>query len=437
MEKTDSYHLPVTGKNILRFAFPTIVMTVFNTFYTMVDGLFVSNLIGMEALSAINLTAPAISLITAISGMLATGGSAVVMKKMGEHKEEEARQDFTLLILTNAVVGAVMMVLGYTLMDTLLGAMGLSPAVFGYCHTYLSNYLLSTIPILLMYNFSLYLIAADKSTLSLICTVAGGVANIILDYVLIALFDMGIQGAAIATGLGYSLTAVVGFLVFRKKENLLHCKGGKMMKGVLLKDLYIAKSNILVTVVSLVVLGFGLSFLLETSALLVLALVASTTAVFISITSDADSKWNKNVITMPVSRGQIIGEKFVFYILLAVLGLLTALIPCLILWAFGVDMTLHSLCLYGSIGISATLLAGGISLPCAYLFDPEKSQIVFMMSFMASTGIIVGIVLLTNLFILVKENILLAFIIVLAISAVWFFISYRIAVKVYQKQDIT
>ena len=83
MEKTDSYHLPVTGKNILRFAFPTIVMTVFNTFYTMVDGLFVSNLIGMEALSAINLTAPAIALITAISGMLAAGGSAVVMKKMG------------------------------------------------------------------------------------------------------------------------------------------------------------------------------------------------------------------------------------------------------------------------------------------------------------------------------------------------------------------
>ena len=85
--KLDSYHLPVTGKNIFRFAFPTIVMTVFNTFYTMVDGLFVSNLIGMEALSAINLTAPAIALITAVSGMLATGGSACAaideMKKRG------------------------------------------------------------------------------------------------------------------------------------------------------------------------------------------------------------------------------------------------------------------------------------------------------------------------------------------------------------------
>ena len=112
MDKTfDSYHQPVTGRNILRFAFPTIIMTVFNTFYTMVDGLFVSNLIGTDALSAINLTAPAIGLITAISGMLATGGSAVVMNKMGAHQEQEAREDLTLLILTNAAVGAVMMLL--------------------------------------------------------------------------------------------------------------------------------------------------------------------------------------------------------------------------------------------------------------------------------------------------------------------------------------
>ena len=86
------------------------------------------------------------------------------------------------------------------------------------------------------------------------------------------------------------------------------------MKGVLLKDLYIAKSNIFVTIVSLIVLGFGLSFLLETSALLILAPVASTTAVFISITSDAGSKWNKNVITMPVSRNQIIREIYLLYL---------------------------------------------------------------------------------------------------------------------------
>ncbi len=209
------------------------------------------------------------------------------------------------------------------------------------------------------------------------------------------------------------------------------------MKGVLLKDLYIAKSNILVTVVSLVVLGFGLSFLLETSALLVLAPVAATASVFISITSDAGSKWNKNVITMPVSRSQIIGEKFAFYIILAVLGIAAALIPCGILALFSFDITIGSLCLYGSIGLSTTLLAGSISLPCAYQFDAEKSQIVFMMSFMASTGIITALVLLTNLFIPVKDNILLAFHIILVIALITFFLSYRISVKVYQKSDIT
>ena len=83
MESQNVYEKPVTLKNIFKFVVPTIAMTVFMSFYTMVDGLFVSNLIGTKALSAINLTAPVIQLVTAISTMLATGGSAVIMKKNG------------------------------------------------------------------------------------------------------------------------------------------------------------------------------------------------------------------------------------------------------------------------------------------------------------------------------------------------------------------
>ncbi len=91
MKNENAYLKPVTLRNILKFAVPTVAMTVFMSFYTMVDGLFVSNLIGTDALSAINLTAPLIQLVTAISTMLATGGSAVIMKKMGEHKIDEAK----------------------------------------------------------------------------------------------------------------------------------------------------------------------------------------------------------------------------------------------------------------------------------------------------------------------------------------------------------
>ncbi len=222
MENQNAYNKPVTLRNILKFAVPTIAMSVFMSFYTMVDGLFVSNLIGTNALSAINLTAPVIQVVTAISTMLATGGSAVIMKKMGEKTPKEAREDFTFLILVNVAVGLVMTMLGYSLMETIFGSMGLSPEVAGCCTAYLSRYLLFTIPILLMNNFTLYMIASEKAALSLICSVSGGVLNIVLDYVFIGLLNMGIGGAAIATGLGYSVTAVAGLFAFSRKKSLLH-----------------------------------------------------------------------------------------------------------------------------------------------------------------------------------------------------------------------
>ncbi|MEY8516950.1 MATE family efflux transporter [Lachnospiraceae bacterium 29-84] len=222
MEQTHAYEKPVTVKHILAFAVPTIAMTVFMSFYTMVDGLFVSNFIGTDALSAINLTAPVIQLVTAVSTMLATGGSAVIMKKMGEQKSGEAKEDFTSLILVNVLVGAVMCAVGYLVMEPLFGGMGLSEEVAGYCTQYLSRYLIFTIPILLMNNYTLYMIASGKARLSLICSVAGGILNMALDYVFIAVFHMGIGGAAAATGLGYSVTAVVGCFVFSQRKTLLH-----------------------------------------------------------------------------------------------------------------------------------------------------------------------------------------------------------------------
>lgn len=224
MDKENVYLKPVTLRNILKFAVPTIAMTVFMSFYTMVDGFFVSNLIGTDALSAINLTAPVIQFVTAISTMLATGGSAVIMKKMGELKSEEAKEDFTFLIVVNVFVGIFMCILGYSVMDHVFAGMNLSADVEGYCVEYLSRYLIFTVPILLMNNFTLYMIASGKATLSLICSVTGGVLNMILDYVFIAGLGMGISGAAIATGLGYSVTTVVGLFVFAGKRSLLHFK---------------------------------------------------------------------------------------------------------------------------------------------------------------------------------------------------------------------
>ena len=209
------------------------------------------------------------------------------------------------------------------------------------------------------------------------------------------------------------------------------------MKGVLLKDLYIAKSGIVIALVCLFVLAFGFSFLLNVSSVLMLAPAISTIAVYNSITSDASSKWNKNVITMPVSRDQIIGTKYILYILLSAAGIIVVLAALGILSMLGAAVTVYALLFNTSIGVSAALLAGGISLPCVYFFDPEKSQIVFLISFIASSWIITALVLLINLFMPVKDNTLLAFYIVLAISFAWFVVSYKIASVLYRKRDIT
>ncbi|MDO4439069.1 MAG: MATE family efflux transporter [Eubacteriales bacterium] len=222
MSAENVYKKPITLKNVMSFALPTIVMSVFMSFYTMVDGLFVSNLIGTNALSAINFTAPVISVVSAISTMLATGGSAVIMKKIGEEKIKEANEDFTFLIIVNVVIGIFMWLFGYLIMDMIFRKMNLSAEVFDYCHVYLSRYLLFTVPILLMNNFTIYMIAAGKSALSMSCSIAGGILNIILDYVFIEIFNLGIAGATIATGLGYSVTAVTGLIIFSRKNSLLH-----------------------------------------------------------------------------------------------------------------------------------------------------------------------------------------------------------------------
>ena len=114
-----------------------------------------------------------------------------------------------------------MCILGYFVMDNIFGSMGLSVEVMEYCTGYLSRYLLFTIPILMMNNFTLYMIASEKATLSFVCSITGGVLNMVLDYIFIAVFNMGIGGAAIATGLGYSVTAMAGLFVFSHRKNLL------------------------------------------------------------------------------------------------------------------------------------------------------------------------------------------------------------------------
>ena len=105
--------------SLLKFAFPTISMMLFMGLYTIVDTIFVSRFVNTNALSAINIVCPVINLIVGLGTMIATGGSAIVARKMGAGEPKRAKQDFTLLILFGFILGVIIFVLGIIFIDEL------------------------------------------------------------------------------------------------------------------------------------------------------------------------------------------------------------------------------------------------------------------------------------------------------------------------------
>lgn len=98
--------------SLLKFALPSMIMMVFMSLYTIIDGIFVSRLVGSEALSAINIVFPVLNVLIAVGIMLASGGSAVIAKKFGEDKSEEARRNFSMIVFIGVLFGIAVLILG-------------------------------------------------------------------------------------------------------------------------------------------------------------------------------------------------------------------------------------------------------------------------------------------------------------------------------------
>lgn len=211
------------AKSLLMFAMPTIIMTVFMSLYTMVDGIFVANFVSADALAGLNLVIPALSVLVSLSVMVSAGGSVVISRKLGEGKEQEARQDLSMIVLLTVLFGAIITVLGLIFAGPVLRLLGTTDGLYQVAYDYYSVLILFTIPCLLQVQFQYFFVTAGAPNLGLWCVVAGGVSNVILDYVFIVLLGMDIKGAALATGIGYSIPAVVGLLWFSfNRKGLLH-----------------------------------------------------------------------------------------------------------------------------------------------------------------------------------------------------------------------
>lgn len=208
---------------LIKFTMPTIIMMILTSLYSIVDGVFVSRLINTDALSAVNIVFPLISVVIAIGTMFGSGASAVISIKNGEGRVREARENFTFIVLVSIIVGVLFAILVFLFMEPLIIFMGANDAVLDYCRDY-TFALIFFIPMsILQLQFQTAMVANGKPGLGLIVSIIGGAANVVLDYVLISPMGMGIAGAAIATGIGYSVQAVFGLIYFSvQRKALIH-----------------------------------------------------------------------------------------------------------------------------------------------------------------------------------------------------------------------
>ena len=222
--------------SLLRFALPTMIMMVFTSLYTIVDGIFISRFVGSNALSSANIVFPVINLIIAVGVMFASGGSALIAKKLGEHKEKEANQDLSLIIATSLLLSIIILAAGSLFLEPLVRLLGSTDILVANCKGYLGVLLFFAPACILQLLFQTFFVTACKPRLGLILTVLGGIFNMILDYVFMGPLDMGIQGAALATGLGQVIPAIAGLLYFLSGKNALRIVKPRFSMATLLKS---------------------------------------------------------------------------------------------------------------------------------------------------------------------------------------------------------
>ncbi len=224
------------GVSLIRFAAPSMVMMLFMGLYTIVDTFFVARFVNTDALSAINIVCPVINLIVGLGTMLASGGSAIVARKMGRGDTTQARQDFTLIVLTGLFTGLAITVLGLLFLEEIVWGLGASERLFPYCQDYLAIQLLFATGNIMQVLYQNLFVTAGKPGLGLVLSVLAGVANIVLDYLFLVVLQLGIKGAALGTGIGYMLPVLLGTIFFFTDRSALHFCRPKLDGSVLCKS---------------------------------------------------------------------------------------------------------------------------------------------------------------------------------------------------------
>lgn len=204
---------------LIKFVLPTIVMMIIGTAYGIVDGFFVSNYVGKNAFAALNLIMPVVMATGSLGFMIGTGGSALVAKTLGEGDTKKANEIFSMLVYLLVIFGILISAVGFIYLPQIAKWIGADDTLIADCVLYGRILLVGNTAFMLQNCFSSFLIVAAKPGIGLILSLAGGVANIALDFLLIRVFPYGLAGAAIATLVGQTICGGIPLIYFLRKND--------------------------------------------------------------------------------------------------------------------------------------------------------------------------------------------------------------------------
>lgn len=236
-----------TYHKLLRFVFPSIVMMIFTSIYSVVDGLFVSNFAGKTALASINLVFPVLMGLSALGFMIGTGGSAIVAKTLGEGEKEKANEYFSMLVYVTAIGGILLSMLGALMIPEIARILGAKGELLDNCILYARISFLSMPAFMLQNVFQSFFVTAEKPKLGLFVIVAAGVTNMVLDFIFVGVLGLGLTGAAVATVCGEFIGGLFPILYFSRPNSSLLRLGKTHFNGRILLQTCINGSSELMT----------------------------------------------------------------------------------------------------------------------------------------------------------------------------------------------
>ena len=206
-------------RRLLAYSLPGIGETLAITSFQIVDGYFVSNLLGLIPFTAVNIISPLFFMFYGLGFMFGAGGSAAVSRLKGEGQDEQANRVFTMTVASMIAAGALIGTLLTAFMPALAAWSGAKAETVPYCVAY-GRRMSVFLPFYLVNAAFLSLwITSEKAWLGLLVACVNGGLNLLLDWLFMGPLGWGVRGAALATSAGATVTAVITLTYFARKNN--------------------------------------------------------------------------------------------------------------------------------------------------------------------------------------------------------------------------